>query len=188
MEHYFKGQWGSIGSGDGQFSLPYGIAVDSDGNVYVIDFGNSRVQKFTRDGQFIRKWGSFGTGDGKFRDPRGIASFPGNSILVADRLNHRIQEFSRDGDFIMKWGSLGDQPSKFPHPTGIAINKTSSMHYITDQSNERIQRFHWDPGIVGPFPDEILTELKNLAIYDKKTLIEIVVLALKDLYKRNRKI
>ena len=186
MEHYFKGQWGSIGSGDGKFQNPHSIAVDSNDDNYITDISNDHVQKFSRTGDFIRKWGSSGSGDGQFRDPRGIASFPGNSILVADRLNHRIQEFSRDGDFIMKWGSLGDQPSEFAHPTGIAINKTSSMHYITDQSNERIQRFHWDPGIVGPFPAEILTELKNLAIYDKKTLIEIVVLALKDLYKEKK--
>jgi len=39
-------QWGSSGSGSGQFNLPRSIAVDSSGNVYVVDENNSRIQKF----------------------------------------------------------------------------------------------------------------------------------------------
>jgi hypothetical protein len=63
------------------------------------------------------------------------------------------------------------------------------MHYIADTGNHRIQRFHWDPGIVGPFPDEILEKLERLSIEEKKTLNEIVILALTEyLKKRNKKI
>jgi len=105
--------------------------------------------------------------------------------LVVDAGNHRVQEFSRDGNFITKWGKQGNQSSDFNIPSGVAINKTNGMHYITDQFNHRIQRFHWDPGIVGPFPDEIEEELERLSIEEKKTQREIVILALND-YLKNR--
>jgi len=56
-EGQFISQWGTPGSGDGQFNEPHGIAVDGSGNVYVADYGNQRIQKFTSNGQFITKWG-----------------------------------------------------------------------------------------------------------------------------------
>ena len=63
------------------------------------------------------------------------------------------------------------------------------MHYIADSYNYRIQRFHWDPGVIGPFPEEIEEELERLSIDEKKTQREIVILALTEyLKKRNKKI
>lgn len=52
------------------FNEPRGLAVDSSGNMYVVD---GQIQKFDSDGNFISKWGSYGTGDNEFRDPSGIA-------------------------------------------------------------------------------------------------------------------
>ena len=49
----FMFQWGSNGAGEGQFSGPHGIEVDAEGNVYVVDTGNNRIQKFTSDGVFL---------------------------------------------------------------------------------------------------------------------------------------
>ena len=88
----FMGKWGSSGSGDGQFGSPAGVATDSAGNVYVADFGNSRIQKFDSSGTFILKWGSSGSGDGQFSFPRGVAT-DACSLYVADTNNNRIQKF-----------------------------------------------------------------------------------------------
>ena len=57
-EGNFITKWGTPGSGDGQFTRPGDIAVDSEGNTYVTDQGNNRVQKFDSEGNFITKWGS----------------------------------------------------------------------------------------------------------------------------------
>lgn len=56
----FLGQWGSVGSEAGQFNSPSGIAIDGDGNVYVVDTRNHRIQKFTSDGEFLGWWGREG--------------------------------------------------------------------------------------------------------------------------------
>ena len=58
-------QWGSHGSGDGQFILPWGIATDVAGNVYVTDRGKNRILKFTGTGTYLTEWGSFGSGNGQ---------------------------------------------------------------------------------------------------------------------------
>ena len=54
----FITSWGTIGNGSGQLQNPAGIAVDSTGNVYVVDADNQNVKKFDDNGKFITKWGS----------------------------------------------------------------------------------------------------------------------------------
>ena len=61
----YIGQWGSQGSGPGQFNLPWGAATDAAGNVYVADWRNDRIQKFTTDGEFLASFGSPGYGEGR---------------------------------------------------------------------------------------------------------------------------
>jgi len=60
-------QWGTYGTGDGQFNLPFGVAVDASGNVYVADYYNNRIQKFASDGTYVTQWGTYGGGDGQLR-------------------------------------------------------------------------------------------------------------------------
>src|SRR5215212_3402562 len=69
----FITKWGNSTDGDGQFSNPQGVAIDSSGNVYVADTWNHRIQKFNSSGGFITKWGSSGTGNGQFSNPQGVA-------------------------------------------------------------------------------------------------------------------
>jgi hypothetical protein len=72
-------EWGSSGTGNGQFNDPTGIAVDTSGNVFVTDFTNNRVQKFDSSGAFVSKWGTSGTGDGQFNGPVAGPHVPGAS-------------------------------------------------------------------------------------------------------------
>jgi tripartite motif-containing protein 71 len=89
----YLGQWGSAGTGNGQFDQPFGIATDPAGDVYVVDFRNDRVQKFTSSGTYITQWGSTGSGNGQFRSPLGVATDAAGNVFVADGHNYRIQKF-----------------------------------------------------------------------------------------------
>ena len=62
----YLSQFGTKGSGNGQFSLPFDIAIDSKGNLWVADTGNNRIQEFNEKGEYLTKFGSSGSGNGQF--------------------------------------------------------------------------------------------------------------------------
>ena len=64
--------WGTHGDGEGQFDLPWGITVDELGDVYVADWRNDRVQKFTSEGDFVLEFGRSGAGNGEFNRPTDV--------------------------------------------------------------------------------------------------------------------
>ena len=74
----------------GTFSLPSNVAVDKEGNVYVTDTFNDRVEIFDADGGFIRTFGSAGDGPGHFQRPKGIAIDPDGHIWVVDAAQDRV--------------------------------------------------------------------------------------------------
>ena len=138
------GIFGKGGSLDGEFINPSGVALDRTGNLYVVDTGNQRIQKFDADSNFILKWGSAGNGDGEF-DLR--ISFLADvtvdslgNVYVADTGNNRVQKFTSDGKFITKWGSYGTEDGNFSGPSGLAIDNIGNV-YVVDKGNSRIQKF-----------------------------------------------
>ncbi len=90
-------QFGSYGSGNGQFTEADGIDVDAKGNVWVGDFTNGRVEEFNEKGEYITKFGSSGTGTGQFKYglPVGLTTDPSGNIWVADGANNRVQKWVR---------------------------------------------------------------------------------------------
>ena len=82
-----------IGSNDGQFKFPRGVAVDDQGFIIVGDSGNNRIQVFNPDGSFLKSFGTWGAGEGEFKGLEGVAITSTGNILVCDRENHRIQMF-----------------------------------------------------------------------------------------------
>jgi DNA-binding beta-propeller fold protein YncE len=143
----FITKWGSHGSANGQFDLPLGVAVDSSGNVVVVDFWNSRIQKFKTDGT-IKTWGSLGSGNGQFIYPRGIAVDSSGNVFVTDGGNSRIQEFKNDGTYFRQWGKEGSGDGQFNAPRGIAVHPTNDIIFVVDKYNNRIQKFNNDGGFM----------------------------------------
>lgn len=75
-------QWGTYGTGAGQFDSPYDVAVDAGSDVYVVEWGNNRIQKFTNSGAYLTQWGAQGSGPGQFGYPVGVAVDGSGDVYV----------------------------------------------------------------------------------------------------------
>lgn len=120
-QYQFVTKWGSLGTEPGQFDGQNNVAGTGE-FVYVPDYDNQRIQKFTNEGQFIKMWGgTYDEADGEFRNPHGVAIDSGGNVYVSERSGLRIQKFDSDGNFITKWGSEGTGDGQFLHLHDIAV-------------------------------------------------------------------
>ena len=127
----------------GDFGAPQCVAVDKDGNVYVTDTLNDRVEIFDADGAFISTFGKAGDGPGYFARPKGIAVDSDGHIWVADEMQDRLQVFNRDGQLLTYIGmGHGELPGQFKALVGVAIDKQNRV-FTTEQYPGRLQVFHY---------------------------------------------
>jgi DNA-binding beta-propeller fold protein YncE len=138
--------WGGAGQGDGQFQEPWGVAVAPNGNVYVADTWNHRIQYFDASGKFLGKWGRLGDAKGRtdadpgvFWGPRSIAIDPAGDVYVTDTGNKRVQVFGLDGSFKRMFGGEGNAPGQFKEQVGIALDPQGNV-WVADTWNSRLQK------------------------------------------------
>ena len=131
----------SLYSGHGEFHFPCCGALDSEGNIFVTDSGNDRIQKFTADFRFIDTVGIRGNGPLQFYAPKGITfNVINNKVYVADTANNRIQVLNPDLTYFDMFGESGSGTKQFKNPWGIACDSTGKV-YVVDNLNHRIQVF-----------------------------------------------
>jgi DNA-binding beta-propeller fold protein YncE len=129
----------------GTFYEPWGIAVDSNGFVYVADTWNHRIQKFSPEGEFITLWGYFGQGESgdAFWGPRDIVIDSNGYVLVTDTGNKRVAIFDQNGNFMFAFGSGGLLEGQFDEPVGLAVDPDGHI-LVADTWNQRVQVFNPD--------------------------------------------
>lgn len=127
----------------GDFGAPQGVAVDGDGNVYVTDTLNDRVEIFDGDGNFVSTFGKNGDGPGTFTRPKGIALDSDGHIWVADQIQDKLQVFNKEGQLLAYIGQgHGDLPGQFKVLVGVAIDKKNHV-FTTEQYPGRLQMFQY---------------------------------------------
>jgi YD repeat-containing protein len=131
---------GIAGSGKGQFGDPQGLTIDSEGNVWVTDAGNDRVEAISEGGAFLSQFGSKGSGNGQLTEPYSLAISEG-SVYVVDHGNDRVEQFSMSGAYLGQFGSKGTGAGQFTEPYGIAANQSTGVLYVCDTNNQRMQEF-----------------------------------------------
>jgi len=150
--------WGEPGSGPGQFNTPHSIAVDDQGNVYVADRGNARIQVFDGDGKFLREIkidvpapadarAAIGnkptatTGTMAPGAPWTLCITPGpNQVLyTSDAFPGRIYKLSLDGKVLGWLGKSGKQPGEFGWIHEIACPSENTL-YVAELLNWRVQK------------------------------------------------
>ncbi|MBN2755491.1 MAG: 6-bladed beta-propeller [Candidatus Goldbacteria bacterium] len=123
------------GTGDGQFDSPFGIAIDGNGYIYVLDSYNGRVQKFDPSFNYILQWPL----DGGYN--HGIAVDVSGNVYIVAKETSIIQKFDQYGNIILEWGAYGSGDGEFIRPSMIAVNKSGTFVYVSDTGNNRVQKF-----------------------------------------------
>jgi len=143
--------WGEFGSQEsggalpGTFNEPWGIAISPQGDLFIADTWNHRIQKFSPEGEFLLSWGQFGQRESptSFWGPRDVAVDENGHVYVADTGNKRIVIFDTEGQFIAEFGEVGYADGQFDEPSGLALDSTGNL-YVADTWNQRIQVFSPD--------------------------------------------
>jgi sugar lactone lactonase YvrE len=135
--------FGRIGTNPGELSTPRNVAVGPDGNVYIADSGNHRIQVFDSDGAFLSTFGTFGNEAGQFNEPWGLA-VDDQFIYVADTWNFRLQKFTLDGTWVQTIGT-GGSPAEgetggnlYFGPRDIVLLPENRL-LVSDTGNHRLQ-------------------------------------------------
>jgi sugar lactone lactonase YvrE len=143
---------GGQGSAEGQFRYPRGIAVSPDGEIFIVDAWNHRLQIFDTEGHYLRSIGSLYIATeeekytpkkfGGFNEPDSLCFDSRGRLLVTDSGNSRVVVLERDGSFIDCWGRRGRELEEFEFPKGLAVD--SETMFVADWGNHRIQTFSLD--------------------------------------------
>ncbi|AXS83650.1 MULTISPECIES: NHL repeat-containing protein [Marinobacter] len=153
---------GGPGEEPGQFNAPGGVAVAGNGDLFVADFYNHRVQHLRADGSFVKQWGTTGeTGKsaGQFTYPTDVTFADDRTLYVADGYGNRVQSFDTGGDFLHKWGGpfalgiYGPLKGWLTTATSIAVGPEGNI-FVADFYNDRIQKFAADGDYLTAFGSE----------------------------------
>ena len=126
------------------FNKPADIAFGLDSEIYIADgYGNSRMVKLDKYGNFMKAWGEKGDENGNFNNPHNVVVDKNGLVYVADRHNNRLQVFSANGDFIRSWTHVGT-------PWGLAISDNQEI-FMTDGNNEKILKLNLEGDIIGAY-------------------------------------
>jgi len=115
-------RFGKPGSGAGELFLPTNLAIGAEGDVYVVETGNFRVQRFTPEGRSVRMYGQVGTAPGSFARPKGIALDREGRMYVGDAAFQNVQIFDRDGTLLLYFGQPDNGEQGLSLPAGVAID------------------------------------------------------------------
>ena len=130
------------GDGKAEFRFPTNIAIDPDGNIYVVDTMNFRVQILSPKGEFIRSFGKVGNIPGTFSRPKGIGLDSEGHIYVADAAFNNVQVFDKEGKLLLFFGNFGSGLADLRLPAGLYVDSKDYI-YVVDQLNHRIQVYQY---------------------------------------------
>jgi sugar lactone lactonase YvrE len=144
----------------GDFAKPTGLAVDRDGNLYVCDTLNNRIEVFDADGKFISTFGKAGDGPGYFARPKGVAIDSDDHIWIADSVQDRVQVFNKEAQLLISFGGHGLLPGQFQGLVGIATDKNNRV-FTSEIFPGRVQQFRY---VTDSEADQLRKEREELRV------------------------
>ncbi len=121
-------------------SNPVDVAVDRDGEIYVLEEDPARIAVFDTEGRFLQSFKEAEDETARLRRPRSLAVSPRGRLVVADTGNDRVVVFNRGGPRLFEFGSRGRAPGQFQSPVALAVDHFGFI-YVADRDNQRVQIF-----------------------------------------------
>jgi len=128
-----------------EFYWPGDVKVGRNGNIYVLDSGNHRIQVFDRNGRFLRSIGRFGQGPGEFNRPKALALDSENNLYVADTQNGRIQILDERGQYIHSF------PCKYGEPMELIVDSKKNIYAYLHGDQVLVRKFDFWGKPLGSF-------------------------------------
>ena len=146
LDEEYLFEFSKNGNSPGEFLRGTGIAINSQGNVFLTDEELNKIIVWSENGEFLTQWGSTGSDPGQLNGPGGIAIDSSDNIFITDQNNHRIQKFNPHGEFLATFGTFGNGYGQLNMPWGIHISPDNHIWvdnqynvYVSDWGNERVQ-------------------------------------------------
>ena len=141
----YQSQFGGLpyGDGRGQFSTPWGIALDRNGDLLVVDWPNDRLQIFSSD-DFSYLGQITGDSRGRLRVPTGVTLDQSGNIIVVDNMLNQVKLFTSSGEYVSEWGESGSHvPPEEPlqGPFDAAVDSQGAI-FVTDYFNDRVVKYN----------------------------------------------
>lgn len=133
---------GERGQEDGNFNFPTNLDVGPDGNLYVVDSMNFRIQVLGPDGTFVRKWGKNCDVYGCLAKAKGVSVAPDGRVFVVDAAFNMVQIFDADGTMLLFFGGHGNLPGRVVLPAGIHVADDRQV-YLVSQYNWRVNIYDY---------------------------------------------
>jgi DNA-binding beta-propeller fold protein YncE len=125
------------------YNEPTNVAFAPNRDFFITDgYVNSRVVKYTAEGDYIKQWGKKGTGDGEFNLVHDVVLDSAGRVYIGDRLNQRVQIFDMEGKFLGKWTDLGA-------PWGLNYVDREKAIYMCDGVNDRVIKVNLEGQVLG---------------------------------------
>ena len=143
----YVSEFGSKGSGPGQFDLVHSLAIDSQKRIYAADRRNNRIQVFDETGKFLDQWNNVGS-------PTRLVITRDQTLWMTEANYNRVAKFDLNGKLLTYWGVTGSAAGAFDNAHSFDVDDNGNL-YIVDAWNNRVQKFVPKPGaeparVIGP--------------------------------------
>lgn len=115
-------EFGTPGANEGELYHPTNIALGGDGNIYISDTGNFRIQVFDPQGKYLRKVGALGVSSGQFSRPKGLSFDKNGNLYVVDSAFNNVQIFNPEGQLLLPIGGPGNGPGQLDLPADVSTD------------------------------------------------------------------
>lgn len=171
---------------------PYGLDVDSAGNVYIADYHRNRIRVYDAAGELLRSFGRQGEGPGEFNAPNDVAVDEARGVVyVVEAINARVQKLTLEGEPLLSFGRYGPEEDAFSYPQYADVDADGNV-YVSDMGNRRIKMYDPDgrflrafaPAAAAGLPDWQLMGLTVRQVRSGPKVIRREVLAVDTLNNR----